>query len=397
MIICKKNIDEKKLFRVIQIVSAILLFVLFCSVYWVQVKYCVGDVYSHLTSALVGRRGYSLNLPVFYFFAKYTFPNNFGIAVFLAMVTLATVCVGYSFLLFIDKNFKKNSSPLALWIIACLMPFIGSIYIPRVYPYFYENTISPIVWHNATVIEMRLFGLISLLYFFKIYYGENVVKLKEWLIFTLALLVGNAFKPNYMLGFVPIVGLCFLIQVIKDKSQLKKVITLGIGIIIAALPLFYQWFELYGQGGSHPDGGVSFVLGARLLQVGNPYLKIICGLSFVIIMLLLWNRFNLDKETDNTTWEKVFWFINGMWFVNLFLYCFMLEKNDIHSAGNWGWGLKGILYFVNIMDIYILFRACDKENGNKKLALGISVIPALQLLCGGIYTVLLILTHKYYF
>ena len=377
--------------RAVYMVSALLLFVLFVWVYRTQIVYGFGDIPLHLKSALARTGGYSLNTLVFYYLSQYTLPDNMGIAVFLSLVSTATIFVGYRLLVFMNRNTEIKVKNGTLWLIACLVPFFGSLYIPGLYPYFYENTISPIVWHNATVIEMKLFGLISLLFFFKMYYDAKTVSWKDWTWFTVSLLLCNAFKPNYMIGFVPVAGVWLLMILIKSKGNFKKVMMIGMGMVVSVVPLFYQWMELYGENGSNSGGGIAFVPGGRLVQTGNPFFKVICGLSFVMAMMVFGYRW-IDKE-DKSKLSGAFWFMNGMTVVNFLIYCFLMEKTNT-DAGNLAWGLKGILYFVYLMDLYILVRAYKEQ---KKQAIVMTVVPALQLLSGVAYTILLLVKHSFYF
>ena len=373
------------------IISGGLLFILFVFIYKVQIEYEFGDIPLHLKAALAKTGGYSLNTWVFYYLSKYTLPDNMGIALFLAFVSTATIIVGYRLLKYMDRKYNVGENNWILWVISCIVPFLGSIYIPKLYPYFYENTISPIVWHNATVIEMKLFGLISLLYFFRMYYEAENISGKDWILFTIALLLCNAFKPSYMLGFAPVTGIWLLVLLKKDRANFKKVILIGTGIVISALPLFCQWIELYGENGSNSGGGIAFVPGGRLLQTGEPFFKVICGLPFVIIMMIFGYKW-IEKDRTKELLGK-FWFVNGMTVVNFLIYSFFLEKTN-SGAGNLAWGLKGILYFTYLMDLYTLVRAYREY---RKQVLVISIIPVLQLASGVAYTALLLSRHSFYF
>lgn len=369
--------------KLLRFVSIVILFILFYAIYKTQIDYQMGDIPAHIRFSLE-KKGYSLNVLMFYLLCKYTLPNYYGVAVFLAIITCATVYASFFLISYMNKNAGGIVSNRALWVISCSLPFIASTYIPYVYPFFYKDTISPIVWHNATVIEMRLFAILSLAFFFKMMESERILW-QDWVLFSLFLLIANAFKPSYVVGFAPIAGIWMLIIVLNNKTSFGKMFVVGVGILLSMIPLVYQWIELYGDN----EGGLEFVLGGRLLQTGNPYLKLICGLSFPVIIFFF---ILCERKVNSASWGKYVFFVYGMMLTNLFMYCFVLEKND-GGAGNIAWGLKAILYIVYLIDGYVLVMLYPKR---KRACILLSIIPVVQLLSGIIYTIILLCSHVWY-
>lgn len=380
-----QNLKNKKFF----FLSGFLLFLLFFIIYWIQIKNSIGDIPLHIASSMK-LTGYSINKYVFTIILDISNGSLIGIAVFLAIVSLLTVIAVYNLLKTINMFCNDKLNCEKCWIVSCLIPFFYSIYIPYLYPYFYACTISPNAWHNSTLIEMRLFAIVSFVFFIKMYYSEQI-KLKDWCGFTVSLLVSNAFKPNYMIGFVPVALAYLLLLVIRDNKTFVKCLYIGLGIMVSAFPLIYQYIELYCDP-KKGEGGLEIVFGGRLIQSGNPWYKVICGLSFVLCYALYEIVDYLKKTKELDVWKSVVFFTYCMAIVNLLMYCFLLEKND-RGHGNTAWGLKNALFIVYAVDIYGVCRVFKK---NRIHALLLSIIPICQLISGIVYTILLIIRKDYY-
>ena len=132
------------------LISGIVLFLLFLYIYWIQIEYKFGDIPSHIATALE-LKGYTINKYVVNFIISKANLGNFGMALFLALIGICTLIATYSLIKNIGSMCSNQVDDAVAWIISCFVPFFFSLFVPKLYPYFYANTISPNAWHNLYI------------------------------------------------------------------------------------------------------------------------------------------------------------------------------------------------------------------------------------------------------
>ena len=95
------------------------------------------------------------------------FDSELSVVIWIFILLMATsAIIAYIAYRCFDRPGKKY---IPLFGVLGLLPyFIGAIYIPKIYEHHYMGTMAATVWHNTTFNEMRLFGIITLLLFFKL-------------------------------------------------------------------------------------------------------------------------------------------------------------------------------------------------------------------------------------
>ena len=100
--------------------------------------------------------------------------STFEIALYMGAVIIGIIFVNYILINYLFKKAEINIVRYKRYILSLCMLFLGPIYFPGIYEYFYKDTWSNFAWHSPTQQLMTFFGLISILLFLKIY--ENYSK-----------------------------------------------------------------------------------------------------------------------------------------------------------------------------------------------------------------------------
>ena len=331
------EIKEKILFAI----ASVLAFVSMVYLFWAQSIKLNGLYYSdfmgHISRALAnGGSGYSLEGKLVVFFNQITNGSTIGISVFLALVVIATP-VAVAFLLsqidLTDKEYLKTGQKywIGLWSI-----FAGPIVIPCIWNWFYKNAMNINAWHNSTSMEMRLFSVLALALYFRIQHysfdQEKQIKLLDWLVFSLSLLISTWFKPSFFVGFAPVMLLWLMIDFfrsLKDGQKIRKIFIFGLAAIPAGCMAILQYMKLYG---SREDVSLAISesqnVGLYLTRLG----------MFIIIPLLvfLFNRKKIQK--DYREGNRSYYQVALLWAIEIMYHFFLTEVG--RKGGNLGWGAR---------------------------------------------------------
>jgi len=136
-------------------------------------------------------RAYTITKPIFAGL-YYLFNSYIGIAMFLALMVVSTIIATY----FLFKHLLPNHNKYVLWAFSIICNFVIAIYLPFLNPSMNFGLQEGTEWHNATYICMKLFGLLSILLYLKIKesYLQHI-DIKQWILFSLLLIITAAFKP----------------------------------------------------------------------------------------------------------------------------------------------------------------------------------------------------------
>ena len=350
------------------------------------------DLCAHINDALDEEvADYSITAPIYRFLYN-NIDGDMAICVFLSIVNILTIFVTKKILGF----FIKDKNQFLLWIYAIALDFVIAIVIPPLNRGNWNvGLFQPTVWHNSTYLCMKLFGLLAIYYFFKI--RENYlekIKISDYLIFTILLIITNAIKPNFILVFAPTVAIVLLIDFIKSiKNKNKKAIInifiLGISILISLSVLVYQNAVMY-QDDSQGGSGIEFgFLSVYIHYNRNP----ICAVlqSFALPLFLFITHFKKFFK------DKTYTFAFIMDAISLFMYLFMNETGERKYHGNFSWGSYFAMMVTFIISTVILHNSRNEEMKHKKayLITGYSLF-ALHFIFGIIYFIRLQLGANFF-
>lgn len=347
----------------------------------------LSDLPLHMATALDGR-GYSLMASLFRCVYA-VLPSYMSIIVLLMMISASTVFAVALFLAFLLKDANDGKLlyykyiPLALGLMV-----VSTVYVPKVYPFFYSGTYLTQPWHNSTYLLMRLFGVLVLLVYFKMeeQYLTNV-SVKDAILFAGLLTVTNYAKPNFIIAFAPMMLIYLIIDFVRTrgKSCLQN-IKFGV-CVLASLPILYvQSAILYPEGG---ESKIIFTLGNIMGLLSNwrvlPYF--VCGLLFpLVVTLLLWIKGKMSKRL----WQS--WV---MWGISWLQRMFLTETGYRAGHGNFGWGVRFFSFVLVAVCATEWIRAYkNKQLTAKEFYIG-CICLLLHIVCG-IYYYIYLLWGNYY-
>lgn len=199
----KEKIQNGRIEKAVSALIFIGLMPLFGYLYYYQLKGSFpSDLSAHLAGALSGE-GYSL-LSRLYFVLYHAVDDIWLIAVMLAVVSASQPLI----IAYILKNgIGKRECTIPWYVLlfcgVCLT-FVCEIYIPVLAPYFYKFSSVTQPWHNQTYIFMKICSLITVVVYEKMEKNYlNSIKFADWILFVILLTITNAFKPNFVLFFAP--------------------------------------------------------------------------------------------------------------------------------------------------------------------------------------------------
>lgn len=378
------------------LVDVVLLVVFTCAIYFLlyqqtQYKQEVGlyqaDLVDHINTALSGK-GYSLISASFRWIYACV-PSIHGIVAFLVLVSLLTV---FLIAFAIDKWTSIDGKGGCEWYmyvpLAITCTILTSIYIPFVYPYFYNGTCLTQPWHNSTYLLMRCLGMLVMIVYFQIeeHYLEHI-SLKQMVIFTILLALVNYAKPNFIIGFAPMM-LIYLVQDFVRTRGKSCVQNVKFGIcVLASLPILYvQSTILYPAGG---ESKIVFTLENVIngLKNGQLFSIPIAGLVFPIVITLMLKRKGRLSKKMRQSW--VMWIIS--WGEKLFL----TETGYRMYHGNFGWGCRFFSVFLVVVCIAEWIHVYKRHVLSRKEFLAGSFCLLLNILCS-IYYFCYLLTGQLY-
>ena len=351
---------EKALFLAAAILvffSMLYLFYRYAS--WTAGKDYFSDLPSHIAFATEGSREGDYSLTLFIFRLICLIGGDYShllIAVFLATIQLLTIYAVYK--LWVQIDVMQENTPTIhterwyRWGGLSLL-FVMSIYIPVIYGFFYFGTISAQAWHNSTYMTMRLLSVIALTLYFKIDKGYlHKLRAPDMISFSLAMILTTWAKPNFLIGFAPVMAINLLIDFIhniKDRQKVKRIFIFGLTIMPAALIIAFQTWVLFGES----ESALKFTFGAFYFHWGNPVLMPLLGLAFPILVML-YNKGRLYTAR----WYRSIWLL---WLFNFMIFFFLMETGLRESHGNMLWGLIFATFLLFAGSFYVFLHDRPKS------------------------------------
>lgn len=276
---------------------------------------------------------------------------------------------------------------VSLFFISMLFPPAG-IYLPGIkYNYLGVFTSNP--FHNATYMAARPFAILAFLWYVKLLdcyeegcsrKGGNPQKgavLRDYVFFSLFLLLATMTKPSFTIVLVGTAGLIMLYRMIKSKFRnFLPTIQLGLCFVPTFIDLIYQFRGVFvPEEGA--EGGIGFCLGEIWgLYCDNIPLAVCLAIGFPIMVLLL----NF-KELKEDTLYRFSWQIFGMGFLMAF---FLYEKGFRDKDFNFSWGYMYGIFFSFVGALVVLLKKTAKREN--KMILAVQWCAYLcHVVCGLVY------------
>lgn len=309
--------------------------------------------------------------------------TTIGIALLLAVISVATIYVSEQAVCYLGGWRQKGWQTLMYALCANL---VMPIRVESVGAYRYVSYQSPNIWHNSTYICMKLFALVTFLYYFKLErkYREGIT-LKEWLVFAVLNVITTGIKPSFLLAFSPIVGIFLLADLLK-RVPLKRIFILGSALLPSGGVVLWQNAVLFGA-----DTGNGMTLNPWYtfsLHADRPKVAVILSAAFCGIVVL--------ATFKDVFKDKKYLFVLLMALLGFMEALCLVESGNRSVDGNFLWGYSFCL-FVLFMYTGIKWLQYPRKNWLQKCILvGMTLVYWLHLYCGTEFFIRLVCGESYW-
>lgn len=230
------------------------------------------------------------------------------------------------------------------------------LYLPGIlHRYLGVFTANP--FHNATYMAARPFAVLAFLWYVRLldcYEQPKNTQKKDYVLFSLFLLLATMAKPSFTIVLVGAAGLIMVFRMVRSKfANFKPTVLLGLTFVPTFIDLLYQYKGVFvpeeGQ-----EGGIGFCFGDIWgLYCDNIPLAIGLAVGFPILVLLL-----NYKEIKTNTLYRFSWQLYAMSFAMAFL---IYEKGFRAPDFNFSWGYMYGIFFAFVGAVVVLIRATAKK------------------------------------
>lgn len=350
-------------------------------------RYFQSDLPYHISMIIDDGWYYSFTAYVYQFLYFICANSTIGIALFLAVVSLATVyATEYAICYFC--NLKKSTWYSLFCALICnfIMPFFWEY----AGLYRYASYQSPTIWHNSTYQCMKLFALAAFIYFWKLEekYREQGITLAEWLKFAVLLCVCTGIKPSFLTVWAPIMAGMLLVDLFK-KVPFSKIFLFGSAVVPALIVILWQQSVLFG---SETGNGICIKPWyAFSLHADRPKVAVLCSLAFALVVLL---------GAFSTMWKDkkylFIWAMTGLGFLEALLF---VEVGNRAKDGNFLWGYSFALFVLAIYSVVQMvywIRNFKTIGWKKGICILSGIVLSYQVYCGILFFVRLLQGETYW-
>ena len=353
-------------------------------------RYFQSDLPYHIS--MIIEDGWYYSFTAYVYQILYVLGGNSGvlIAVFLTGMSVGTVLLTKKLLALEDGAKEKE---LSLTVQALMCNLVMAFFLPLAGKYRYVSYQNGNLWHNSTYLVMRLIGMATLLYYFRLEktYGERI-SAKNWFILTALLAVGTGVKPSFLTVFAPALALKLLWDLFH-RVRFRQIFLLGCTVLPSLGVMLWQNAVLFGQ-----DTGNGFHFAPWYtfsLHADRPKAAVLCSLAFPLVVVL----FSLKKIFSDKQYFFA-WMMAGIGFFEALL---LAETGSRSRDGNFLWGYLFALFFLYVYSFRV-FKEMILTRREEKDTKVVSWIPVAlcglvflyQLYCG-VYFFLRLLGGETYF
>ena len=305
------------------------------------------DIPAHIRTALSDEEaGYSLVYPFIAF--SYTYAGPFGVGVFLAVLEVATLVVSELLMRRLLPDVREE----AVFAMALIANFLMAIFLPVLHPHFSHGLSVGNAWHNSTYLAMKLLALGAVWGYLR-YVGalESKNRVLDWVVLSVCIVASAAVKPSFITVFGPAVVAMCVIDLLHDRSTLKRSLLLSIPFFIVVGIMLYQYTLLYVEDTS---SGIGFGI-ARVWRHTHFFFPLGMLQSYAFPFAVFIFCYKQFKEDVNYRLTLI------MFGVGLLIYLFVNETGSRTGHGNFAWGLKFAVYYLFITSIVVYVRAYGQK------------------------------------
>ncbi len=337
--------------------------------------------------SMVVNDGWYYSLTAFIYLALYKIAGGGTvlIALFLAIVTAATVIATWKLLELIMEGERIPAMAGAL-AVNLVMPF----FVKWAGMYRYASYQAPNVWHNSTYICMRLAAVVFLIFYVKYEkdYAKDFAKggmnVKKWLILAVLLAVTTFIKPSFLTVFAPALFIKLLVDLIRKKASFVKVLIMGLTVVPSMGVMLWQNSILFGDEASN-GYKISF-METFSFRADHPKITVILSLVFPIAVFIC--------EVITRQFDKTYLLSIVIAFIGFVLAAFLIETGTRSRDGNFLWGYSIALFVLYLTSFAGFFRFLRQKRWIMSAVCGSIFI--YQIVCGAIFFTRLISGETYF-
>ncbi len=358
--------------------------------------------------------GYNFPYPVFFklgaLFNLFVSPEMAVAIATMLLNSLAILITKFSFNYLAPAKMKETLGwraflsilAVSLFFISMLYPPTG-IYLPGIL-FKYTGVFTANPFHNATYMAARPFAILAFLWYGKLLpvYEEGVhgekEKIRDYVLFSLFLLISTMTKPSFTIVLAGAAGLIMVYRMFRSGFRnFLPTLQLGVCFLPTFLDLLYQFKGVFvPEKGA--EGGIGFCFGEVWAQYcKNLPLAVCLAIGFPLLALLL----NF-KELKKNTLYRFSWQIYLMSFAMAF---FLYEKGFRKVDFNFSWGYMYGIFFCHMGTLLMLLKSMGEEKSKAPLAghrwklllIGLQWLAYLwHLVCGIYYFIGFLRGQMYY-
>lgn len=249
---------------------------------------------------------------------------------------------------------------VSLFFVSMLYPPKG-IYLPGI-KFNYLGVFSPNPFHNATYMAARPFTILAFLWYVKLLKEyEEGGKLKDYILFSVFLLIATMTKPSFTLVLVSTAGLIMLYRLIRSGFRnFVPTVWLGLTFVPTFIDLLYQFKGVFvPEEGA--EGGIGFCFGEVWANVCDNIPLAICLIVAFPLLVLVLNF----RELKTNTLYRFSWQLFLLGLAEAFL---LYEKGFRKFDFNFSWGYMCGAFFCHFGALALLAQKTQAAMNAKKAA-----------------------------
>jgi len=350
----------------------VLLFVLFRNqAYHLEYEYYGSDVDAYILEMLGIDSGFDFPYPVYFMLGKFLalFSNvHMGAALSATILNSVSPAVLSYFMLkelapLVPEKDKNRTAYEGFILLVTYSIFFVSMLYPPKNIYLPGMTLrnlgvfSANPYYNQTYLAARGFAIVAFFLFAHIltYYEDRVDK-KEYIAFSVFLLLATLTKPSFTLVLVSAAAVHMIVKLIMSKGRkLREFLCLLATAVPTFITLLIQFGGVFGSS-SHAGegGGIGFGIGkAWSVYTGNIVLAVMLANAFPGVVMLL----NLKRFKDN----KIFLLAWEVMMAGFLEFLCLYEKGERLIHCNFAWGYIYGIFFVFVAGLMILIENTVKK------------------------------------
>ncbi len=383
-----KNIGKIVFFIFLLIYTISLVFL-----YYNQLKYPItgrfeSDTAVHVDFALNQHYYHSLAAFIYLFLSIFKF-SDILIALVLAIATSITVFFTFKLLKAFNEHFKGEINDNILYVVSFFANFVMGFYIKAANKQHYIGYENANMWHNSTYVFMRLFAVLTIIAFLKLYLNyKDKIDVKDYLIYTLLLTVTTGFKASFLTVFAPMLAIILLVDLCKG-TRFKRVFVMALSVV---LPMGVMVLQSIVMSGSDNSNGYTISPFTALAMRGDhPKATLILSVLFPLIVL-----FTHVKDFYK---DKLYFGTLIMWAVSFLEVFLLLETGERNLDSNFFWGYSIALFFVFLVSMYVAIKDYlkNKPKLSAKIILSLETVILLWHVISGVWYYVLLFSGVTYF